>query len=200
MIIEKITHRFFNLILNDTLLDWCIHIHSKYIKPKIDKAEGRYITKNIQNKGIDARVKWGSVIYYSENLRLGNHVRIGEGAFLFCKGGITIGDNTQISRNVLIYSSNHDVNGGAIPYNDQYVNKAVIIGKSVWIGMNVVITPGIKIGDGAIIGMGTVISKDVPAGAVVVGAQQRIVKQRDMKKFRPLEEENILFGLLWPEL
>ena len=197
---DKIFYKLFEMLFNIRFFDFFIDFYLKHVKYWVRKSQGRVTLNSIINKGINCIVHGKTTIYYVEKLTLGNHVRIGEGAFLFARGGITIGENTQISRNVLIYSANHNVAGDAIPYDDKYIDKSVIIGESVWIGMNVVITPGVKIGNGAIIGMGTVISKDVPEGAIVVGAKQRIISHRDMGKFDSLKESNKLFGLLWPDL
>ena len=113
--------------------------------------------------------------------------------------GLKIGSNTQISRNVTIYTANHRTSGNGIPYDDKYDFRPVNIGKSVWVGMNVSITPGSTIGDGAIIGMGTVVSGVVPKGAVVVNQKNRVVGYRDMDKFDELDEDQKYFGKLWPE-
>ena len=66
----------------------------------------------------------------------------------------------------MIYTANHDYEGGAIPYDANHREKPVVIGRSVWIGMCACITPGVTIGDGAVVGMGAVIAKDVPQGAL----------------------------------
>lgn len=122
-------------------------------------------------------------LIFPEGLTLGNNVHIGRNAHFDCRGGVVIGDHTHISRNVTIYSTNHDYEGDLIPYNSDLIRKSVIIGKGVWIGMNVSILPGVKIGDGAIIAMGSVISKDVPAGKIAVSNQQRLIAKRNMEKF-----------------
>ncbi len=53
----------------------------------------------------------------------------------------------------------------------------VVIGNHVTIGVNAVILPrahhGLTIGDGAVIGAGAVVTKDVPAGAKMVGVPAR---------------------------
>lgn len=200
MIIEKVARRTFDLFFNSYFVDFLVHINNKYIAPKFRKANGRYYTKIIKNAGKDFRIKGTVTIHYPENLIVQDYVRIGEGSFLFCKGGIHIGNNSQISRNVLVYSANHDINAQTIPYDDTYIEKRVKIGNSVWIGMNVVITPGVTIGDGAIIGMGTVISKDVPDGAIVVGAQQRVVGYRDMEDYYINDNKQNWFAKIWPNL
>ena len=133
-----------------------------------------------------------------ENLTLGNNIRIGYGCFFYCKGGIEIGDNSILSRDIIIYSSNHDYQGKAVPYDNKYNHKPVKIGKGVWIGMGVMITPGVEIGDGAIIGMGTVVSKNIDSGDIVVGAEQKVVSTRDMKKFERLTTAKKIFSIMWP--
>lgn len=200
MNLKKVLSRTLDFLLNDKLFDWYIILYQRYFKVKADKARIKYHTKRIKNIGFNSRIRGEPIIHYIDNLSVGSYVRIGEGAFLFCKGGISIGDNTQISRNILIYSADHHMEGEAIPYDDKYIDKPVTIGKSVWIGMNVVITPGVSIGDGAVIGMGTVVSKDIPAGAVVVGAKQRTIKYRDMNNFHEKDKEKAWFGKKWPTI
>ncbi len=123
---------------------------------------------------------------HPKGLILENNVHIGAGAYINSRGGVIIKDHTHISRNVTIYSSNHDYNGPILPFGPNYIERPVIIGKGVWIGMNVNILPGVTIGDGAIIGMGATISKDVPPNAVVVGSEQRHVKSRSKENISAL--------------
>lgn len=146
-----------------------------------------------------AKIHGDVVVSSPKNLVIEDHVRIGRNCHFACEGGLTIKENAQLSRNILIYTVNHDIDADCIPYDTTNVKKPVVIGKSVWIGMNVTITPGVTIGDGAIIGMSTVVSKDVPPGAIVVGGPSRIVGERDMEKFAELQEQQKLFGILFPD-
>ena len=160
-----------------------LRCYQHLLKGRIQKAWGMVSLRKIKNKGEGCNIHGQITIFYPEKCKIGNNVRIGEGAFLFCKGGLEINDNTQISRNVCVYTANHNIAGNQIPYDQTYIEKKVIIGHSVWIGMNVCIVPGTIIGDGAIIGMGTTVSGEVPEGAIIVGAYSRQVGNRDMTKF-----------------
>lgn len=158
------------------------------VRDGFERACGRQILKRIQQKGDRCRIHGPIRVVHPQNLVLGHRVRIGIGCHFFAYGGLKIGDNTSISRYVTIYTANHNMEGDAIPYDSTFISKPVVIGRHVWIGMHVRITPGVTIGDGAVIGLGTVVSKDVPAGAIVVGSSSRIVGHRDMEHFAQLEQ------------
>jgi acetyltransferase-like isoleucine patch superfamily enzyme len=134
-------------------------------------------------------------IFFSEKLVIGDNCKIGNNHFFHSKGGITIGNNTILSRNVTIYSANHNyLSEDLIPYDETYIEKKVIIGDSVWVGMNVSILPGVIIEDGAIIGMGTIITKNVKKGEIVVGMGQKVVGSRNLDNFDKLVKKGKFFG------
>lgn len=122
-----------------------------------------------------------------EKCDLGNNIHIGANAFIRAQGGLRIGDNTHISRNLVLYTINHQYIGDRLPYDERLVKKEVVIGKNVWVGMNVCIAPGTTIGDGAIIGMGTVVSGDVPALSIIGNAEWRVLGWRDRNHYEELE-------------
>ena len=123
-----------------------------------------------------------------QNLNLGDNVHINDNAFIRAEGGLIIGDHTHISRNVVIYTMNHEYEGNRLPYDERKVLKSVEIGRNVWIGMNVTIVPGVTIGDGSIIGMGTVVTQDVPPLAVIGNQPARLLKERDPAHYEALDQ------------
>ena len=107
-------------------------------------------------------------------MSIGAYVRIGPRCHLNGQGGLSIGDGTVLAPEVVILTSTHDHRKGSLLPFDQYdVNAAVKVGRGVWLGYRSMIAPGVSIGDGAIVGMGSVVTKDVPAGRVVVGNPAR---------------------------
>jgi acetyltransferase-like isoleucine patch superfamily enzyme len=129
-----------------------------------------------------------------ENVDIGNNVHIGRGAWIRGDGGLTIGDNTHISRNVVIYTANHNINGSRLPYDETLVCRTVSIGPNVWIGMNVCICPGSTIGEGAVVGLGTVVSGEIPPLAIVVGSKSRVVSSRDAADYEQKKRAGLFGG------
>lgn len=140
----------------------------------------------LQDCGTGVRLNGDIVVSEPRACVLGNNVHIGDNAFLRSNGGITIGDNTHISRNFLAYTQNHNFQGEALPYDAELIDKPVAIGRNVWIGMNVSIIPGVRIGDGAIVGMGSVVTKDVAPGSIVGGAPASVIAARDQAHYANL--------------
>lgn len=131
-----------------------------------------------------------------EKMRIGDHVWIGENFFAKAEGHITIGNGTILSRNVEIWTSNHNydsVDLQAIPYDRRMVTKPVTIGENVWVGTRVIFLPGVTVGEGAVIGAGAVVSKDVPPMAVVAGNPATVVKYRNKDTYAKLKAEGKIY-------
>ena len=90
---------------------------------------------------------------------------------------IRIGAGVMIGPNVQIYTAAHALEADE---RLQGVETAlpVTIEDRVWIGGGAILLPGVTIGREAIVGAGAVVSKDVPAGARVVGNPARILPAR----------------------
>ena len=90
-------------------------------------------------------------------------------------GPLSIGENTLISEEAVIYTHDHGLDPKSKP--DVYGKE---IGANAWIGMRAIILPKCKrIGDWAVIGAGAVVPRDVPDGAIVVGSPGKIVGWRE---------------------
>ncbi len=124
----------------------------------------------------------------ASEIELGSNVHVGPNAFVRGEGGLRIGDNTHISRNLVLYTVNHRHEGTRVPYDEVLVDDPVVIGRNVWIGMNVTIAPGTKIGNGAIIGLGTRVFGEIPPLAIVGSEKWRVLGQRDAEHYRALDE------------
>lgn len=121
----------------------------------------------------------GAVIRPPFHCDYGYNISIGEGVFLNFNCvildvvAVTIGAGTQIGSCVQILTADHP-RDPALRARMLESGKPISIGRNVWIGGGAIILPGVTVGDDAIIGAGSVVTRDVPAGATVVGNPARV--------------------------
>jgi maltose O-acetyltransferase len=110
---------------------------------------------------------------YGSNIRLGRGVFLNFGCVILDVVAVSIGDMTQIGPKVQILTADHprelDVRLQGLEFG-----RPITIGRNVWIGGGAIILPGITVGDDAIIGAGSVVTRDVAAGATVMGNPARV--------------------------
>ena len=108
----------------------------------------------------------------------GYNISLGAGAFLNFNciildvEPVVIGEGTAIGPGVQILAADHP-RDPAVRRQKIRFGRPVTIGANVWIGGGAIILPGVRIGEDAIIGAGSVVTRDVPAGATVVGNPAR---------------------------
>ncbi len=110
---------------------------------------------------------------YGFNIRLGTGVFLNYNCIILDVVEVAIGDFTQIGPGVQILTADHPRDPGERASGFEF-GRPVRIGRNVWIGAGAILLPGVTVGDDAIIGAGSVVTRDVPAGATVVGNPARI--------------------------
>lgn len=101
---------------------------------------------------------------------IGNNVTIKSGVQLW--DGIRIEDNVFIGPNATF---TNDLMPRSKVYPDKFLQTVIKAGASI--GANATILPGITIGENAMVGAGSVVTKDVPAGRVVMGNPAKIARK-----------------------
>ena len=108
----------------------------------------------------------------------GFNITLGRGAFLnfncviLDQAEVTIGELTQIAPGVQISTADHPRDHQQRRDRLEFA-RPVRIGHNVWIGSGAQILPGVTIGDDAIVGAGSIVTRDVAAGATVMGNPAR---------------------------
>ena len=116
---------------------------------------------------------------YGIGLTMGDHSSIGPYGYVGCSGRITIGRNVMFGPNCSLFAENHIFSDTENSIKSQGVKqKGITIEDDCWIGSNVTILDGVTIGRGSVIGAGTLVTKDVPAGSVVVDKRTKISRKR----------------------
>lgn len=139
----------------------------------------RHTKSRFASAGKNIRIRSDVVINGPEHVAAGNDISIGEGSRIMAYGGLTIGDNVIISRDVTIYCSDHPFGGdNPLPFGEGRNPRPVTIGDNSWIGAHVRILPGSSIGEGAIIGMGAIVAGEVPPCAIIGQPKFRLLGER----------------------
>ncbi|WP_312162634.1 sugar O-acetyltransferase [Phenylobacterium sp.] len=110
---------------------------------------------------------------YGFNISLGAGVFLNFNCVILDVVAVSIGARTQIGPGVQILAADHPRDpaerAGGLEFG-----RPIRIGANVWIGGGAIILPGVSVGDDALIGAGAVVTRDVPAGATVVGNPARV--------------------------
>jgi len=160
---------------------------------KIETEQKR--TKEILNDlafvGSESVLAENTIITIPKMVIVGQNVHIGPNGYFDTMGGLIIDDNVHIERNVTIITSERNFDG-ALPHDEKYQIKQIIIKENAWIGMHAILLPGVTVGEGAVIGPGSVISKDVPPGGIAGNPSLHLAGKRDEKAYIKLSKQNKL--------
>ena len=124
--------------------------------------------------GRDSSVHMGCFIT-GNNIEIGDNTVINRQSYLDGRFPLKIGNNVNISHQVLIHTLTHD------PQAPDFrgIAKPVLIKDDTWIGTRAIILPGVTIGRGAVIGAGAVVTNSIDDYVIAAGNPAREIRKRN---------------------
>jgi putative colanic acid biosynthesis acetyltransferase WcaF len=117
-------------------------------------------------------------IYFPWNLTVGDWSALGEEAFIYNLGPVTLGEKVTISHRAQLCAGTHDYTQPNLPL----IKPPIVVHDQAWICADAFVGPGVTVGEGAIVGARCVVVKNVEPWAIMAGNPARLVKKRILKK------------------
>jgi chloramphenicol O-acetyltransferase type B len=158
------------------------------------KLKHQVLKKYYRLKVVKSAIRVGEGLKVNNKSFVNDHTSLGDnvnfnGMKITGKGSVEIGNNFHSGDECLMITEIHNYDkGNAIPYDDSYIVKNIVIEDNVWLGTRVIILGGVTIGEGAIIQAGSVVVSDVPKYAIFGGHPARFIKNRDIEHYEDLKE------------
>jgi acetyltransferase-like isoleucine patch superfamily enzyme len=115
---------------------------------------------------------WYWLVYYPENLKLGEYTDIGAFTYINAKHGLVIEDKVQLGSHCSVYT---------ISTIDNKVGR-VVLKKNCKIGSHSVIMPGVIVGENSVVGAFSFVNRDIPPNVVAYGIPAKAIKKLNNKK------------------
>jgi len=125
-----------------------------------------------------------------DGTRIGTFVEIQRGAVIgarckiqshsFVCDGVTIGDEVFVGHGVMFVNDKRPAAtaaGGALQTEADWTLLRSVVEDGASLGSGAVVLGGVRIGAGALVGAGAVVTRNVPAGATVVGVPARATRR-----------------------
>jgi len=117
-------------------------------------------------------------IKYPWNLTIGDHVWIGENAWIDNLGSVNIGNNVCISQGAFIMSGNHNYSKPSF----DLIIKEIIIEDGAWLGAKSVVCQGVTVGSHAVLSVSSVASDNLEPYSIYRGNPAVKVKDRTFQE------------------
>jgi UDP-2-acetamido-3-amino-2,3-dideoxy-glucuronate N-acetyltransferase len=130
---------------------------------------------NLYGCSIGDETKIGAFVEIQKGVKIGARCKISSHSFL-CEG-VTIEDEVFVGHGVMFINDKYPhatTESGGLQTEADWGVVETRIGKRASLGSGSVLLCGVTVGEGAMVGAGAVVTKDVPAGAVVLGVPARL--------------------------
>jgi acetyltransferase-like isoleucine patch superfamily enzyme len=140
--------------------------------------------------GRDVSIARGVRLTVRRELRIGDRSIINAGVLLDARGGLSIGEDTNISPGVNLLTADHD------PRSPGFAGRrrGVVVGRRSWIASHATVLPGTTIGDGSVVAAGAVVHGDVAPWTIVGGNPAKPIAERPRDAQQRLSPYHRFFG------
>ena len=153
----------------------------KRISPDVKLGKNTQIAPfvNLYGCTIGDETRIGPFIEIQKNVVIGKRCKIQSHTFIcegvFIEDEVMVGHGVMFTNDLYPAAVNPD---GSLQTEADWKCVPTYIKKRASIGSNATILCGITIGEGSLVGAGAVVTRDVPAGATVVGNPARVLKKQ----------------------
>jgi putative colanic acid biosynthesis acetyltransferase WcaF len=115
-------------------------------------------------------------IKYPWKLKIGNHCWIGEDVWIDNLEEVTIGDHVCLSQGAFLICGNHNYKSTAF----DLIVKPIHIESGAWIGSKSIVGPGVTVGSHAVLSLGSVASNNLDSFSIYRGNPAIKIKSRNI--------------------
>jgi acetyltransferase-like isoleucine patch superfamily enzyme len=132
---------------------------------------------NLYGCEVGDETKIGAFVEIQKNARVGRRCKISSHTFI-CEG-VTIEDQVFIGHGVMFINDSYPratTESGELQTAADWKVEHTLVKKGASIGSGATVLCNVTIGERAIVGAGSVVTRDVPAGTIVVGNPARVLR------------------------
>jgi acetyltransferase-like isoleucine patch superfamily enzyme len=136
------------------------------------------------------RIGGGSAFEVQSSLKAGHYVHLGVRCFINTARSVTIGDEVGLGTHTALYTHGaypSELRGAPVAFAE------IRIGDRTWIP-GAVVNPGVTIGRDCVVGVGSVVTRDIPDGALAVGAPCKVIRENAYPRELSSEERHEKMG------
>lgn len=126
------------------------------------------------NVDSEATIYHGFQVRRADRLVIGARTIVGDGAILDARGGLTIGNDVNLSTGVHIWTAQHAWDDPDFAFEAG----PVVIEDHAWISTRVTILPGVRIGEGSVVAAGAVVTQDLAPYGLYGGVPAKKIRNR----------------------
>jgi len=126
--------------------------------------------------GRGCRIANTAVIYFPWNFEMGDGGAIGEAAWVYSLGRVTLGRDVVVSHRAHLCAGTHDYRRADFPL----LKTPITLEDEVWVAADAFVGPGVRVGRAAVIGAASVVVKDVEKLSIMGGNPALCLKKRTL--------------------